>query len=113
MYYFINLIPIILIALIFYFVIIRTDRNMEIIRYDAVNALKGGERVITQTGLIGTLVERDGAIFKIKLAEGFTIECLQSGIKDIILSNELNNIPLADNELANAYDSDNKWSEVS
>lgn len=80
----INLIPIIIVYLIFYVITIRPGRNLEMKRYDIVDALKGGEKVILTCGLIGELIERDQYIFKIKLSDGFIVEVIQSGIADVI-----------------------------
>jgi preprotein translocase subunit YajC len=82
--------PVIMVYFLFYFIVIRPGRIMEIKRYDAVDALKGGERIILTNGLIGFLVKRDGVIFHVKLDEGFEICVLQNGIKDIIITNTKN-----------------------
>lgn len=82
--------PIIMVYFLFYFIVIRPGRMMEIRRYDAVDKINIGEKVILTCGLIGFVSKREGVLFYITLSEGFEICVLQNGIKDIIITDTKN-----------------------
>ena len=75
-----NLVPFILIILIFYFLLIR-PQSKERKRHQAmIEALKKGDRVTTTGGLIGTIqsVDKDTAVLQI--AENVRVRILRSAV---------------------------------
>lgn len=46
----------------------------------ARGSLKKGDRVVTQGGLIGELVELEELVAKVKIAPGTTVQCLATGV---------------------------------
>lgn len=67
--------PLILIFVIFYFLLIRPQMKREKDRRKMIEALKRGDKVVTQGGLIGTVakVENDG-ILSIEIADGVRVK---------------------------------------
>lgn len=55
---------------------------------EARGKLKRGDRVVTQAGLIGELVEVDDRIAKVKIAPGTTVQVLASAVSPFELSSE-------------------------
>ena len=45
-----------------------------------------------QSGLIGKVTKREDVIFYVKLAEGFTVQVLEDGIKDIVDITKINKV---------------------
>jgi preprotein translocase subunit YajC len=54
----------------------------------ARSSLKKGDRVVTQAGLIGELVELDERIGKVKIAPGTTVQVLASALSPFEVSTE-------------------------
>lgn len=55
---------------------------------EARSSLKKGDRVVTQAGLIGELVELDERIGKVKIAPGTTVQVLASALSPFEVSTE-------------------------
>jgi preprotein translocase subunit YajC len=80
-----NLTPIIWIiafAVIFYFLLIRPQRQRQKAHEEMVKALRSGDKVITQGGLIGTVtkVEPEANTLRLRLAPGMEITMLRSHV---------------------------------
>jgi preprotein translocase subunit YajC len=57
-----------------------TSRSQQKRQAAAIAALKKGDRVITQSGLVGRLVEMTDRYAKLEIAPGVKVEVLKSGI---------------------------------
>jgi preprotein translocase subunit YajC len=56
---------------------------------DAVRqSMKSGDRVVSQSGLIGELTALEGKIAKVKLAPGINVEMLASSISPAVVAAE-------------------------
>ena len=61
--------PFILLAIffaIFYFIVLRPQQRQKAERERMLSAIKKGDKVVTQAGLIGELIEMDDRIAKVK-----------------------------------------------
>lgn len=68
--------PIILMVVVMLFMSSRRQKKEQ----EARGKLKRGDRVLTQSGLIGELVELDDRIAKVKIAPGTTVQVLASAL---------------------------------
>lgn len=77
---------------------------------EARGSLKKGDRVVTQAGLIGELVELDERIGKVKIAPGTTVQVLASALSpfESAVSTEKKDKDLEDLKEAKAGASDKK-----
>lgn len=65
---------------IFYFMLIRPQREREKKHREFVSSLKKGMKVITEGGFLGTIVEVKENTAIVKLAENVTVEVLKNSI---------------------------------
>ncbi|MGC8972172.1 MAG: preprotein translocase subunit YajC [bacterium] len=65
---------------IFYFMLIRPQREREKKHREFVNSLKKGMKIITEGGFLGTIVEVKEKTVTVKLAENVTVEVLRDSI---------------------------------
>ncbi|MCK4650762.1 preprotein translocase subunit YajC [Candidatus Babeliales bacterium] len=72
--------PFILIALIFYFFIIRPQSKQRQMLQQMIYNLKPGNRIITKGGIIGTIKNIQNNSFILELHDGTKIEILKSAV---------------------------------
>ncbi len=65
---------------IFYFMLIRPQREREKKHREFVNSLKKGMKIITEGGFLGTIIEVKENTAIVKLAENVTVEVLKNSI---------------------------------
>ncbi len=76
----IQLIPMVLIFAIFFFLLIRPQQRERKRREAMLSNLKKGERVVTSGGLIGTIVGLSEQTVTLKIADTVRVECLRSAV---------------------------------
>lgn len=76
--------PIIVMVSIFYFLIIRPQSKQRKERDNMINNLKKGDRIVTQGGLIATIVNVSGDVVDIKLNEETKAKLKKSGIAEVL-----------------------------
>ncbi len=76
-----GLMPIILIFVVMYFLIIRPQQKRQKEHQAMLNAVKAGDKIITNGGLYGTVVavQEDG-ILKVEIANGVKVDVAKGGI---------------------------------
>ena len=79
-----SLMPIFLIFIVFYFLHIRPQSKKQKEHQKMLEALKKGDRVITASGLYGTVHEIQGSIVKLKISENVNVQMLKSAISAVI-----------------------------
>ncbi len=62
------------------FIMFWSSRSQQKKQQQALSALKKGDRVLTQSGLVGKLVEIGDRYAKVELAPGVKVEVLKSGL---------------------------------
>ena len=86
---FASFIPIILIVVIFYFFLIRPQQKKAKKHKNMVEALRRGDQVITQGGLIGKVLKvKDDNEIEVELSEGVKVRVVQSTIAKVITKTE-------------------------
>jgi len=75
-----------LVILIFYFLMIRPQQKKQKDAQKLLEGLKKGDRVLTQSGLFGTVVSIKDNVAVLKVAEQVRVEMLKSSITTIVES---------------------------
>jgi preprotein translocase subunit YajC len=76
----IQLVPMILIFGIFFFLLIRPQQRDRKRREEMLRNLKKGDRVVTTGGLIGTVMGLNEQTVMLKVADTVRVECLRSAV---------------------------------
>jgi len=86
---FAQFVPLILIFLIMYFLLIRPQQKKVKEHAAMVAALRRGDQVITQGGVVGKVVKvKDDGELEIEIAEGVKIRVIQNTIATVISKTE-------------------------
>lgn len=81
---FVSLMPILLIFVVFYFLLIRPQAKKQKEHQKLLADLKKGDRVITASGLYGTVHDIQGNNVKLKISENTNVQMLKSAISGVI-----------------------------
>lgn len=81
-----GLMPIILIAVVFYFLIIRPQQKKYKAHVAMVNAIAKGDRIVTSGGMIGTVtkVEAENDTLQVEIAEGVKVKIVRSTVASVL-----------------------------
>jgi preprotein translocase subunit YajC len=71
-------------AVAFYFLIIRPQQQRQRQQRDLMSALKPGDRILTASGLFGTVTSIEGDKVKVRLAQGVEVEMLLQAVAQIV-----------------------------
>ncbi|MFB6263701.1 MAG: preprotein translocase subunit YajC [Bradymonadaceae bacterium] len=77
----VQLVPIALIILIFWFIVVRPERKKREEHEDFLKSLKVGDRVVTAGGLIGEVQSVDNRIVELQINRDNQVEVLREQIK--------------------------------
>jgi preprotein translocase subunit YajC len=80
---FTQLLPIVLIIAVFYFLLIRPQQKRQRQLQETISSLKTGDRVITTGGIIGVITTVRETSFLIRSADKTILEIARSAIADI------------------------------
>lgn len=82
--------PLILIVVVFYFLLIRPQQKRQKEQKNMIAALRKGDKVVTNSGIFGTIVGMDDQENKVvlKIAENVKVEFLKSSIAGRVGSEE-------------------------
>ena len=81
--------PLILMFFVFYFLLIRPQQKKEKDRREMIKNLKKGDRVVTSSGILGSVVGVKEDIVVLKVGDGDTkIEFLKSAINNLMAENK-------------------------
>jgi len=75
-----QLVPLVVIFVIFYFLLIRPARTRQKLVQKMLDALKSGDKVITSGGLLGTVVGIDKGIVQLRIADKVRVDVTRSSI---------------------------------
>lgn len=75
-----------LLALAFYFLIIRPQQQRQRQQRELMAAIKAGDRVMTASGLFGTVVSMDADTVMLRVAEGVEVEVARGAVSQIVES---------------------------
>ena len=71
-------------AIAFYFLIIRPQQQRQRQQRELMSALKPGDRVLTASGLFGTVVSIDEDKVTVRLAQGVDVEMVLQAVQQIV-----------------------------
>jgi preprotein translocase subunit YajC len=82
--------PLVLIVVVFYFLLIRPQQKRQKEQKNMIAALRKGDKVVTNSGIFGTIVGMDDQENKVvlKIAENVKVEFLKSSIAGRVGSEE-------------------------
>ena len=81
----IQLLPLVLIFVVFYFLLIRPQQKKMKTHRSMVEALKRGDKVITGGGLVGTVTKvTEGNEVQVEIAEGVRVKIVRHTIQEIL-----------------------------
>ncbi|MEV8466307.1 preprotein translocase subunit YajC [Fluviibacterium sp. DFM31] len=84
-----SFVPLILIFAIMYFLLIRPQQKKVKDHQKMVQALRRGDQVVTQGGIIGKVVKvKDDGELEVELAEGVKVRVIQSTIAQVLSKTE-------------------------
>ena len=78
------LIPAVLIAAIFYFVLIRPEKNKQKQREALLKSIKKGDKVMTSSGLFGNVADIREEVVTLIVAEGVRLKFNRAAIQTVI-----------------------------
>lgn len=84
-----SLMPIFLIFIVFYFLLIRPQSKKQKEHQKMLDSLKKGDRIITSSGIYGTIQDLQGNNVKLKIAENVNIQILKSAISAVINATQM------------------------
>jgi preprotein translocase subunit YajC len=76
----VQLLPLLLIFVIFYFLLIRPARSRQKAIQKLLDGLKNGDKVVTSGGVLGTVVGIDRNIVQLRIADKIKIDVTRSAI---------------------------------
>jgi len=80
---FLNVVPIVLVFAIFYFVLILPMRNKQKKLEDIVKVLKAGDRIIINPGIFGTVVAVEDDTLQVRIDDKTKIKVLKSAVASL------------------------------
>jgi len=72
--------PFLLMGLIFYFMILRPQKKEQQQRYNLLNGLKRGDKIVTIGGIYGTITSVSESKISLEIADGVVIEMSRSSV---------------------------------
>lgn len=76
--------PLVAMALIFWFLIIRPQMRRQKEQVNKIAAIKKGDQVLTGGGIVGKVVKVDEYYAEIEIAQGVKVKTVKSTISDVI-----------------------------
>ena len=76
----VGMMPLVLIVMIFYFLVIRPAQTKQRKLEELVKALKSGDKVILNPGILGTIVGVDEQTFQVRIDDKTRIRVLRSAV---------------------------------
>jgi preprotein translocase subunit YajC len=81
---FMNLVPILFLIAIFYFLLIRPQQKQMKERKKMLESLKTGDRILTTGGIIGTIVNIRAEEMEVKIAENVKVKMAKSAVTSLV-----------------------------
>lgn len=87
-----NLVPLLLLGLLFYVLLIRPQRNRQRQAQELISRVSPGDRVVTSAGLFGTVAEVEADSVSLEVSPGVRMRFVKSAISRIVTSD----VPVTD-----------------
>ncbi len=85
---FTSFIPILLIFVIFYFLLIRPQQKKQKKHHEMLGTLHRGDRIVTNGGMYGTIVDVKEHLLVVKIADDVKIEIVKNAVATVIEKRE-------------------------
>ncbi len=96
---FMSLLPLILIFVVFYFLLIRPQQKKVKKHQEMLDSLRRGDRVVTNGGLIGTIVKiASDREVQVEIAEDVKVRVVRAMISDVLAKTEPANLPSSEED---------------
>lgn len=82
------LVPMLLIVGIFYFVLIRPEKKKQKLREALLAGVKKGDRVMTSSGMFGTVAQVQEDVLTLQVADGVRVRFNRAAIQSILEDSE-------------------------
>ncbi len=79
-----NFLPLVLIVAVFYFLIIRPQQKQQKKRQAMIEAVKKGDRILTNGGLYATVLNVKGDIVVATIADGVKVEISKQAVSGVV-----------------------------
>lgn len=79
-----NLFPFIVMILIFYLLLIKPQQKQMKERKKMLESVKVGDRVITNSGMYGTISAINGEEMEVKISENVKVKMIKSAVQNIV-----------------------------
>lgn len=79
-----NILPIVAIALVFYFIVIAPANKQRKKTQEMLTSLKKGDRVMTTGGIYGTIQAVEAEVVYLKIAENVKVKVARSAVSGVI-----------------------------
>lgn len=109
---FLSVLPFLLIFVIMYFLMIRPQQKRAAAHKQAVEAMKRGDKVITNSGLIGTISRVKDSEFVLEIAENVHVSILKNAIASIYSSLSENEISSSEKKIKSQEKNNSKENTV-
>lgn len=80
----VTLLPLLLLGVVFYFLIIRPQRNRQRQQTELISSVRVNAEIMTSSGIFGRVVDRDGEFVRVEIAPGVVVTLLPAAIAKII-----------------------------
>lgn len=85
---FIQLLPLILIFVVFYFLLIRPQQKRMKEHRSMLEALRRGDKIVTGGGIVGTITKAGEQELKVKIADGVEVEVMRATVTNVVSKTE-------------------------
>ncbi len=79
-----NILPIVAIGLVFYFIVIAPANKQRKKTQEMLNSLKKGDRVVTSGGIYGTIQGVEADVVYLRIAENVKVKVARSAVSGVI-----------------------------
>jgi len=79
-----QLVPFLLMILIFYFLLIRPQQKQMKERNEMLKSLKPGDKILTNAGLIGTIVNIKEQEMEVEIAKGVKVNFVKNAVATVL-----------------------------
>lgn len=80
----VTLLPLLLLGVVFYFLIIRPQRNRQRQQTQLIASVRPDAQIMTSSGIFGRVVDRDDEFVRVEIAPGVIVTLLPAAIAKII-----------------------------
>lgn len=80
----VNILPILVIGVAFYYLLIRPQKNRQKAQQELLRNLEPGTQVMTTAGLFGTVVDADADTVRLEIAPGVVVQLIPAAIAKVM-----------------------------